>query len=80
MGVWIGSPGEGVPEPSPIPLLALWRHMTLGQLCRGESLLLPPFPEQNLLPRNALRQVCSHLGTGPLVFQWSSTLLDPYDT
>lgn len=33
MGMWTGHPGEGVPAPSPIPFLALWPHMTLGQLC-----------------------------------------------
>lgn len=76
--VWTRNPGEGIPAPSPVPFLALWPHLTLGRLWLGEGGLLPSFPQQNWFPRNALRQVCLHLGTGPHVFQWPSTQLDPY--
>lgn len=48
------------------------------ELWLGEGGLLSFFPQQNLLPGNAPRQVCFHLGTGPLVLQWPSALLDPY--
>lgn len=74
---WTRNPGEGIPAPSPVPFLALWPRLTLGGLWLGDGGLLPSFPEQNLLPRNALRQVCFHLGTEPLVFQWPPALLDP---
>ena len=69
-----GDLGEEIPITFPVPFCALWPHITLAGLWQSEGSLLPSIPQQNWLPRNALRHLCFCVGTGPLVSQWPSVL------
>ena len=74
MGVWTGDLEEEIPITFPVPFCALWPHITLAGLWQSEGSLLPSIPQQNWLPRNALRHLCFCVSTGPLVSQWPSVL------